>query len=209
MTQVDPIPDSQSLISTRVKARKQGVHVYTKNPFWAPTEVKVGTRKVTIAGGLIESERTGEQLHLAGIHRVEHVDETQFVKLFTQNLKLFFDLSLGAQKILQVLLTELQKTPNADGTFLSWMVVEDFAQLHSLKISRNTYHRGLREMLDKNFIAESEHSNYYWINPNLFFNGDRMVFITEYRKFKRAKAKDESVTGDARGMQAIGNIPGK
>ena len=37
-------------------------------------------------------------------------------------------------------------------------------------------------MLDKGFIAESEHPNFYWINPHLFFNGDRMVFINEYRK---------------------------
>lgn len=207
MTHVQPIPNSENLISTRVKARKPGVQVYIKNPFWAPTQVKVGTRKVTIAGGLIESERTGEQLHLAGVHRVEHVDETQFVKLFTQNLKLFFDLSPGAQKILQVLLTELQKTPNSDGTFLSWVIVDEFAQLHNLKISRNTYHRGLREMLDKNFIAESEHQNYYWINPNLFFNGDRMVFITEYRKFKRAQPKEGMVTEDREMPKEIGNIP--
>jgi hypothetical protein len=192
MTQIDPtddIPDSESFISTRKKPRKAGVTVYRKNPFWSPTEVKVGTRKVTISGGFMTKAETGESIHHAGIHRVEHVDETQFVKLFTQNLKLFFNLSAPSQKVLQVLLKELQKTPNADGIFLPWFSVEDFGLENDVKISRSTYFRGLKEMLSKGFIAESENQNFYWINPNLFFNGDRMLFITEYRKNKKSTEK--------------------
>lgn len=169
-------------ISTRVSSRKKGVSAYAKNPFWRPTEVQVGKKRVTIAGGLVANPGTGESIEHAGIHRVEYVDEEKFVKLFTQNLKVFFDLTPASQKVLQCVLAALQGSINADGIHLPWFVVEEHSKKNELKISRASFHRALKEMLDKGFIAESEHPNFYWINPHLFFNGDRMTFISEYRK---------------------------
>lgn len=174
-------------VSTRVNSRKKGIAAYSKNPFWKPTEVKVGTRKVTIAGGFVANGNTGEGMHHAGIHRIEYVDEDQFVKLFTGNLTVFFNLSHTSQKLLHCLLDELQKHPNAEGIWLPWFTVEDFAAKTNLKISRTSFQRSLKEMLEKGFIAESENQNFYWINPHLFFNGDRMTFITEYRKAEKMK----------------------
>ena len=186
--------DPEAIVSKRVKPRKQGVAAYTKNPFWKPTEVKVGTRKVTISGGFVANSETGEGMHHAGIHRVEWVDEDRFVKLFTQNLKAFFDLTPATQKVLQCVIASLQKTPNADGIWLPWFEVEDFSIEHDLKISRASFQRAMKEMLQKGFIAESENQNFYWINPHLFFNGDRMVFINEYRKEqKKSKPKAEQL----------------
>jgi len=167
--------------STRISSRKKGVDAYAKNPFWQPFEVKVGKRHVTIAGGLTTTDDGGQVQH-TGIHRVEFVDEDKFVKLFTQNLKVFFDLSPASQKVLRCVLDTVQANPNADGIALPWFVVEDYSNAHDLKLSRTSFHRALNEMLEKGFIAESEMPNYYWINVHLFFNGDRMTFITEYRK---------------------------
>ncbi len=186
--------DPEAIVSKRVKPRKHGVDAYTKNPFWKPTEVKVGTRKVTISGGFVANTETGEGVHHAGIHRVEWVDEDRFVKLFTQNLKAFFDLTPATQKVLHCVIASLQKTPNADGIWLPWFQVEDFSIEHDLKISRASFQRAMKEMLAKGFIAESENQNFYWINPHLFFNGDRMVFINEYRKDqKKSKPKAEQL----------------
>lgn len=188
--------------STRVKPRKKGIIAYAKNPFWKPFEVKVGTKKVTIAGGLVTSPETGETMHHAGVHRVEWVDEDRFVKLFTQNLKAFFGLSPVSQKVLQCLLATLQEHPNAEGIHLPWFTVEDYSQQHNIKISRSSFHRALRDMLDKGFIAESEHPNFYWINPHLFFNGDRMVFINEYRKKINGKAPEIEASEERRKVEA-------
>lgn len=191
---LDTNPDTSKTeveVSKRVNSRKKGVAAYSKNPFWKPTEVKVGTRKVTIAGGFLASADSGEGMHHAGIHRIEYVDETQFVKLFTGNLTVFFDLSPASQKLLHCLLDELQKYPNAEGIWLPWFTVEDFAAKKNLKISRTSFQRSLKEMLEKGFIAESENQNFYWINPNLFFNGDRMTFISEYRKIQKSKALED------------------
>lgn len=175
------------LVSTRTISRKKGISAYSKNPFWNPYSVEIGKKRVTIAGGFITQPETGETHHHAGIHKVEFVDEDRFVKLFTQNLRVFFDLSAASQKVLQCVLHSLQESPNRDGIFLPWFAVEDFSKTHDMKISRATFHRALREMLEKGFLAESEHQNFYWINPHLFFNGNRMTFITEYVKLSNGK----------------------
>lgn len=183
-------PDAE--ISKRVKPRKQGVFAYSKNPFWRPTEVKVGTRKITISGGFVANSQTGEGMHHAGIHRVEWVDEDKFVKLFTQNLKAFFNLTPATQKVLQCVISTLQTNPNADGIWLPWFDVEDFSVTNDLKISRTSFQRAMKEMIEKGFIAESENQNFYWINPHLFFNGDRMVFINEYRKAEKVVSQQKN-----------------
>lgn len=190
---------AEAAVSTRVKPRKQGVSAYRQNPFWKPTEVKVGTKKVTIAGGFVANANNGEGMHHAGIHRVEWVDEEKFVKVFTQNLKVFFGLTPATQKVLQCVIATLQKSPNADGIWLPWFQVEDFSVENDLKISRASFQRAMKEMLQKGFIAESENQNFYWINPHLFFNGDRMVFINEYRKEQKkpAQAKPEALAHGA------------
>ena len=175
----------QGLVSTRVISRKKGVSAYAKNPFWDPYSVEIGQKKVTIAGGFLTQPETGETTHHAGIHRVEFVDEDRFVKLFTQNLRVFFDLSAASQKVLQCVLHTLQESPNKDGIFLPWFTVEDYSKLNEMKMSRATFHRALKEMLEKGFLAESEHASFYWINPHLFFNGNRMMFITEYVKLSK------------------------
>lgn len=177
----------KGLISTRVISRKKGVSAYAKNPFWDPYSVDIGQKKVTIAGGFITQPETGETSHHAGIHRIEFVDEDRFIKVFTQNLKVFFDLSIASQKVLQCVLHTLQESPNKDGIFLPWFTVEDYSKLHEMKISRATFHRSLKEMLEKGFLAESEHASFYWINPHLFFNGNRMTFVSEYVKLEKGQ----------------------
>lgn len=172
----------EDAISHRVKSRKTGVTVYKENPFWDVTQVDLGTKRVTIAGGFIADTETGEGIHHAGIHRIEEVDEDKFVKLFTQNIRVFFDLSAPSLKVLQLLIIALQDNKDADGIWLSWFDVEEQSQQLNLGISKTTFHRGLKEMLQKGFIAEAEKPNFYWINPHLFFNGSRMTFIREYRK---------------------------
>lgn len=43
-----------------------------------------------------------------------------------------------------------------------------------IKVSRTTYFKGMKELVEKSFIAETMIQNYYFINPDLIFNGDRL-----------------------------------
>lgn len=175
-------------VSAAGKSRKKDVTVYAKNPFWQATHVKIGTKKVTMAGGFVAKDDTGETISVAGVHRVEEVDEDQFVKLFTRNSALFFDLNKPAQKMLWFILLQLQSQPGRDGVWILWRDVEDWIQQKEITgLSRPNYHRAIAELLHKKLIAESDRTNFYWINPHVFFNGDRLVYIQEYRKVKKPK----------------------
>ena len=48
-------------------------------------------------------------------------------------------------------------------------------------MSEKTFQRGLRELLGKSFLAPKL-PNVYWVNPALFFKGDRVMFVREYRR---------------------------
>lgn len=168
------------LISKRRKSKK-GVAVYKENPFWEPQEVKIGSKIIRIAGG-IHVNNDGESVSHSGIHQVKEIDETQFVKIYTQNIKAFFNIKPTTQKVLMSILNATQKAPNADSIYLNWFEVEDYSKQHDLQISERSFYNAMKELLEKGFIAESERINQYWINPHLFFNGDRMIFIREYRK---------------------------
>ena len=49
-----------------------------------------------------------------------------------------------------------------------------------VKISRTTYFKGMKELVENNFIAETMIQNYYFINLGVIFNGDRLSFVKSY-----------------------------
>lgn len=50
-----------------------------------------------------------------------------------------------------------------------------------LDMSEKTFQRGLKELLAKQFLAPRTPST-FWVTSALFFKGDRVKFITEYRR---------------------------
>jgi hypothetical protein len=161
-------------------SRKAGVRAYKENPFWEPTEIKLGSRHIRVAGGRHVSN-DGESVEHSGVHIVRHVDREEFVKLYTKNMKLIFDLPPRGLKLLHAVLYAIQQNPNADAIYLPWFEVSEFCSEHDIKMSQTTFHRAMRDLLARGFLAEALAPNKYWINPHLFFNGDRMTFINEYR----------------------------
>lgn len=162
------------------KSRK-GVPIYEENPFWSPHEIKLGKKFIKVSGGIYKNH-DGETISQSGIHIIEEKDEEEFIKLYTKNMKLFFDLKPSTQKVLMAILNAIQKSPGTDSIYLNWFSVQDYNNENNLGISETSFYRSLKDLLDKGFIAESKIPNKYWINPHLFFNGDRMIFIKEYRK---------------------------
>jgi hypothetical protein len=178
-----------------VKSRKRGVVAFTENPFLQPSQVTTRRKRITVAGGKAVVDRdTGVIEDLAEIVIVKEVDDEQFVKLFTQNLKIFFGLSPVALKLLQVVLAQIQQTPNRDQVMLNLQVAESyFTTTGQERLSKTSFHRAVHELIDKCFIAESAINGLYFINPHLFFNGDRVRFVNEFRR-KRASARMQSAS---------------
>lgn len=171
-------------------SRKKGMVAYSENPFWDEQQIRVGSKLIKVASGHHLSKETGENISHSGIHVIKEVDETEFLKIYTKNVKVIFDLKPTTQRVLQYLMNELQKTPNVDAIYLAWVGANEYFSEVNLNISRSSFQRSLKEMMEKGFLAESTKPNLFWFNPNLFFNGDRMIFVREYRK-KNLKNKED------------------
>lgn len=174
-----------------LKKSKRGLR-YKKNPFIgdAVANTKVGTKRISNKKGdklMIVSGDTGEVLAPAGFHEILEVDKTQFVKLFKNGVKAFTNLKNAGAKVFSVLYDEIQKNPSQDFIYLSFTdVKQDIEPMASA-----TFYRGMKELLEHNFIAESETVGRYFVNPDYLWNGNRLAFIKEYRiRDPKAKLKD-------------------
>ena len=146
--------------------------------------------------------KTGEIVEQAShIVTVKEVDDAQFVKVFREGIAAAYELSRTGQRVFGLILEHYEQEPMtggfADTIRLAWFGDGLFGE--KIGMSQQTYNRGMRELLEKKFIApRSPHE--FWVNPALFFKGDRVAFIQEYRR---------KTTGDARPLseQAMPSAP--
>jgi hypothetical protein len=113
------------------------------------------------------------------------VDKTQFVKLYINGVKAFKDLTGAGTKVFELLYLEVQKSFGKDVMYLSFSEIDQLAT----PISKATFMKGMKELLEKGFIAESMTQGKYFLNPDYIFNGDRLAFIREVR-LKGSKYSD-------------------
>ena len=165
------------------------------NPLAETTTVPVKSKRVRsgLAQRTLVDPETGEIAAASVIHQIEDKDTDDFVKVFSAGIAASYDLSRTGHRVFQAVLREYEKTPMtrgfADSIYLAWF--DGGLSGQSIDMSEYTFKRGLRELLDKGFIAPQA-PNVFWVNPALFFKGDRVLLVREYRrKAKVAKTEQE------------------
>jgi hypothetical protein len=159
------------------------------NPFNKELTIRTKRQKLKVSNSSKLNDETwinnttGE-LATTQLYTYKEVDETQFVKLFTQNIALTFNLTSAGIKALNVLIWAVQyKAINKDRVILDEFTLGDFLKDNSsVLLSRPTFSRGLIELEKANIIARCLKRGDYFINPNFVFNGDRLLFVTAIRK---------------------------
>lgn len=171
-----------------------GSPVFADNPFLEAFSIMVRRKSEVIASGLRLMDCEDEEVSAATVARVKEVDTNQFVKLFTDNIGLMFDLSPAAIKVLTVLVLEIQATSKDQAeVYFSYAQIEAYCQTSGKSISKATFSRGLSELIEAKFIAKSARgSSWFWTNPGVLFNGDRVRFINEYRIKRKQERLEES-----------------
>jgi hypothetical protein len=172
---------SKTLITMTAKIVKKrgGAVLFDVNPFL--TELTTRTRRITNQSGnmmLINSESGEITAPVAGFWKSEIVDSTKFVKLFVQGVSALKELSNAGTKVFEVLYLRVRDSIGKDQVYMSFALVDQVLT----PMSEATYTRGMRELLEKGFIAASPHIGLYWLNPSFIWNGDRLAFVQEYRK---------------------------
>lgn len=168
---------------------------YSENPFATEDgfQIPQRTKSEVIQTDSPASVHVGdERIAVAQIRKITTVDSDRFVKLFTDQLDRFFDLTPTTLRIVTVLLQTIGKIRIGDGdqVYLTEKSIGDALRNHGLTApSSASYYRSLEELITKGFIAPSEDTPLYYINPAIFFNGDRMRFVTEIRRKKMTKTE--------------------
>lgn len=176
---------------------------YKENPFVQDMIIPIGNKQIQITSmgkdnNIIVNQNTGEVLGGTSVVTYKKVDSSQFIKLFTQNIKLAFDLTQAGQKALFVLFWILQKKSiNKDLVTLDQYTLEEFlSENDDLKMSIPTFKRGLSELTKCQIVAMSKRKGDYFINPNFVFNGNRIAFTTVLEQTKSKDKSDNQMTID-------------
>lgn len=156
----------------------------TVNTLIEPQTIKSKNRWIRTGRGQdLVNLATGEIHGVSAIHQIEQRDDAEFVKVFAEGVAASYELTKTAQRVFQIVLDQYQRTPMsrgfADHVNLFWF--DDGIDGRAVGMSEYTFKRGLRELIDKKFLAPKTPVA-YWTNPALFFKGDRVIFIKEYHR---------------------------
>ena len=162
---------------------------YDHNPFIANavTNTKQGFKRIANKDGnrmMVVNQGTGEIVAPAGFWQTQEVDKTQFVKLYVNGVKAFKDLGGGGTKVVEVLYLRVQESIGKDSLWLTFPSIDQV----ETPMGQATFYRGMKELLEKGFIAESLTPGLYYLNPDYMWNGDRLAFVKEYRLKSTSKS---------------------
>ena len=174
---------------------------HEKNPFLEDMIVPVKGKQVKLSklgkdNNILINQSTGE---VQGTHLTTYkkVDGEQFVKLFTANISLTFDLTSPGIKAFNVLLWVVQNRAitkdevDFDAYILKEFLAENNEKNRPIKLSLATFKRGINELENAQIIAKTIRQGRYFINPNFVFNGDRVAFTTLIEKAKPESSSEE------------------
>ena len=162
---------------------KKGIPIYRTNPS-VPDANSISKKKKVRYGdeqrGMVLDSGSGEILGpgVATFYEFEEVDDTKFVKVFLAGIKQATGLGKAGLALLEIVYKELQNHPGEDEVRLSHYIASE--QIKDLNI--RTYRRGLRELLEKEFLYRSSVDGVFFVNIRFMFNGDRLAFVKGYTR---------------------------
>ena len=81
-----------------------------------------------------------------------------------------------------------------DSVYLAWF--DGGLSGQKINMTDRTFQTGLKELLAKGFLSPRS-PNLFWVNPALFFKGNRVAFVKEYRRnvttIASQKVKDKTL----------------
>jgi hypothetical protein len=123
----------------------------------------------------------GEVIAHARFVRFIEVDEERFAKLYLSQFEAFWELSKTAIRVFGYIANNL--IPNKDVVYID---MPDILKYTNYKEEKSIY-KGIAELVNAGIMARSTSYIKYFINPLVFFNGDRVTFATTYVRQKRTK----------------------
>jgi hypothetical protein len=163
------LPDDTEISLRGVKLRtdgdadgltRHGIPIYRTNPS-IPEPATMATLKRRPAEGV------------AVAYKIQEVDDEKFVKLFLSGMKSACGLTQSGMRVFELVFRYMQQHPKQDTVELT---------RHDSPMSAPTYYRGLRELLEGEFLYRTTNPGKFFINIRYIFNGDRLAFVHAYHR---------------------------
>jgi hypothetical protein len=183
-----------SVLPANQVSTKRGFPVYRTNPS-VPSASGIPTRnkRFHVPGGkaaMIVDNTSGELKGIGGMGFWwdEEVDSSRFVKLFLDGIKQAAGLSKTGIQVFELVYHQMRASPGEDEIKLNQYVAKDHG------MSDRTYQRGVRELLEKEFLYRSPSDGVFFVNIRFMFNGDRLAFVKSYHLKGAGRQHDVSLT---------------
>lgn len=159
--------DEKQEYTTNKKMKLADFDKYNASPFDAKIK-KRNKQVVSKQVGEAYSSVTGELLS-NNVSLVVHkpMDRSEFIKLFTSNLSMFFKINESEFKVFIYMLQNLEINTGR-ARFNIHDCIKDTGY------SKVTTYRAIAGLCQNEFVARTLMPYYYWINPSIVFNGNRM-----------------------------------
>ena len=186
---IDPIltgkKKGQEMIADKLS--KRGYPIYSANPFVHRIVINQRKKSIVVSRGDLDIvDKDGDYIAPATVGSFIQVEQDEFIKVYTKEMRAFFDLSRVGTRMIGIVFRACQiLSINKSEIFLSYKeAIEIYNTIsENEKFSESSYTRGIKELLNKEFIAEHPRGlGWFYTNPNIFFNGNRLRFVREYCK---------------------------
>ena len=174
--------------------KRGGIPLYVENPFLGDG-IAVKTKRISSRTGdmmLVKRDSGEVQSPIAGFWESHEVDSQKFVKLFIRGVKALKELTGAGTKVFEVLYLRVQESIGKDQIYMAFSLVDQ----DLTPMSEATYTRGMRELVEKRFLAASPAIGLFWLNPDFVWNGDRLAFVQEYHRKKQGSPERDTKTLD-------------
>jgi hypothetical protein len=189
---------------------RRGFPIYKANPFIHKIMIDARKKYIAVAKGELDvvHREDGELFSPATIGAFIQVEKNEFIKVYTNEMKSFFDLSKVGTRMMGIVFRACQKESiNKSEIFLTHKVAKEIYYEISEsgeELSVPSYQRGIKELIKKEFIAEHPlGSGWFYTNPNIFFNGNRMRFVKEYCQTDAFKEVKKQLLGEAKQLSLL------
>jgi hypothetical protein len=171
---------------------RRGFPVYIKNPSLVnafPVKVK-SHRSKKLENAYMVAPGTGEVVAQGAFAFVEEkaVDSEKFVKVYLEGIKQYGQLSKAGALLFEFVYREVSGRKDQDKVTLNYQL----AMMWKPDLGRSTFFRGMKELLEKEFLFRSVAADIYFVNVRFMFNGNRMVLVQSYSRTNNNKAIDKS-----------------
>ena len=173
---------------------------HTHNPFLEGFQPPQSASKqwTKTEGGEVVDPETGE-VFTSWITQttITYKDSERFIKLYHKKLNETFDLSTTGSRVLGYLMSI---TPKDDDE----VEIDIKKCMENLKFaSRTSVYIAICELLHRKFIARAR-GNLFYINVDMFFNGDRLVVINDYRVKAGLPEISKKASNETKGISSKG-----